>query len=160
MSKRNNGKAGAQTPATDINDAAQRVLDAIRAETQVFRHFADDTDGAGDPACDAACGAVGDAVEALLAIPKADVFAHMAASGSMDYVMALALIQRRYLVMEAEYQNIETRPECLLVDLLLEGTTAGNVPLLWHVSGDPRSSRPDDAELQAGWIDHDRQEAA
>ena len=53
--------------------------------------------------------------------------------------------------MEGDYQSEHKRDECLMVDLLVHGTRFDAVPLLWHISGEARDSRPSDVELQSGW---------
>lgn len=132
---------------TNIFELAKEVIAAITAETAAYQ-----IDGLSDEDAEAATERVGLAERALLAVPAVDVEAQMLATGDMDFICALALIQRRWLVMEGLYRQQAHAAECRLVDTLLSfADPFGDVPMLWHLDGQKRTERPSDAEFQAGW---------
>ena len=95
--------------------------------------------------CDEATTKASAAAERLLDLPKAEAL-------SPDYLPALALIRRRWLVMAGEYGDKAKRDECLLVDAALAGHRFDRVPMLWFLP--PVGflhQRPSDAEFQARW---------
>jgi hypothetical protein len=145
--------AAAATPSTLWSgaDLPDLLIDAVAAETACYRA----TSSAGsspDPAIWQEAEKLTDAaLDKVNAIERALLKAPAAANGSDDFRLALALCHKRWLVMEGAYQDQSRRTECRLVDAILSGTRLDAVPLLWHLSGDPRDRRPSDAELQAGW---------
>lgn len=133
-----------------LHEAIMELIDAVTAETHAFRTAP--SDKAGQKITDAAVVRVMAAESALLSFDKAAIEADIDATGDMDYMRALALAKRRWLVMEGLYESAEDHADCLLLDLILGDSEPFNsVPLLWHISGKPRDERPTDAELQAGW---------
>ncbi len=87
--------------------------------------------------------AAADAVNRLLDLPVAEGLQHP------DYLAALALSHRRWLVMEDSYASKHERDACRLVDAVLYGHRFDDIPLLWHVNGEPRATRPTEAEFSA-----------
>jgi hypothetical protein len=126
----------------------EELIAAITAETAAFRTAPKNDEG--EAVTNAALDRVMAAKNRLLAVSKQDLTKGDGALAT-EVALALALLQRRWLVMEGDYQNENQRDECLLVDLLLQGTRFDDVPLLWHVDGKSRYSRPTDAELRVGW---------
>lgn len=134
-----------------LHEAIHELCAAITAETMAFRNTPDDE--ASEHITNAAVDRVCSAHQALLAFARADIERDIEASGDMAIIHALALYQQRWLVMQGSYQDQKDVADCLLMDLLM-GSAAPlftDVPLLWHICGDTRDSRPSDEELQAGW---------
>lgn len=135
---------------TEIVKLAKEVRSAIAEETAAYRSAP--AVGPSNKDADRVTFRVAAAEKALLSVPADNVEAHMLATGDMDYIHALALLQRRWLVMGGGYQQQVHAAECRLVDTLLSlNDTFGDVPMLWHMDGEPRTDRPSDAELRAGW---------
>jgi len=130
-----------------IPELVQALTHAIEVETAAYRASPDD--GPPDEVANAVGAAVNRIERQLLAIPMETVAADMATSGDMDYVQALALSRRRWLIMEGGYAGHEKQAECRLVDLLLRGSRFDDVNMLWHVDGKVRPERPREAEFEA-----------
>jgi hypothetical protein len=126
----------------------EELIAAITAETDAFRTAPNNDEG--EAITNAALDRVMAAKYALLAVPKQELTKENGTLAT-DMALALALLHRRWLVMEGDYQCENQQDECRLVDLLLHGTRFDDVPLLWHIDGKTRCSRPTDAELQADW---------
>lgn len=138
------------TAAARASELPALLIEAIAAETVCFRDQAGAL-GNPDPAISDAAQALADAAIANVnAIERALLDAPTEETGE-DYVRAMALSHKRWLVMEGSFQDANARIECRLVDAILAGTRFDDVPLLWHLSGQPRDERPTDAEFQAGW---------
>lgn len=130
-----------------LHEAIIEHCEATKAETLAFRTAPDDEEVTG-----AALDRQNAAFAALLAFDKAAIVADMQETGDQAYLHALALDQKRWLIMEAGYQGQREQGRCLLLDLLLLGAEPfDSIPLLWHVDGEQRDTRPSDAELHAGW---------
>ena len=136
-----------------IRDLLGRQIDRIIAymvaafatETSVYFEFDGDDSPEAEQRCDEATTKASAAAERLLDLPKAEAL-------SPDYLPALALIRRRWLVMAGEYGDKAKRDECLLVDAALAGHRFDRVPMLWFLP--PVGflhQRPSDAEFQARW---------
>lgn len=133
-----------------LHDAIIEHCEATKAETFAFRNAPDDD--ANEEVTDAALDRQNTAFTALLAFDRAAIVADMQATGDLAYIRALALDQKRWLIMEAGYQDQHKHERCLLLDLiLLDAEPFDSVPLLWHADGRPHDTRPSDDELQAGW---------
>lgn len=137
-------------------DLPRLLMQAIADETASFLAC----DGKDETATDAALDKVNAIHRALLAVPPETVIADQWISGSMDHVLALALYQRRWLVMEGSYADPEHAGECRMVDLLLAETAFDAVPLLWHLNGETRAERPSAAEFEAARAMRDERKAA
>lgn len=135
---------------TSIRQTIHDFVSAVEDETAAYTSGGSRgiTDGEAEVATDRVIAAE----RALLAVPLADLHAEMLSNGDLDYVQAVALAHRRWLVMEGGYQSESKQTECRLVDMiLLPGSRIADVPMLWHLSGETRDERPSDAELQATW---------
>jgi hypothetical protein len=124
-----------------VQSAIQHMVAVFEAETDAYLAG----DSLPDEVANEATNRAAEAADAVLDLPKEQAFA------SPDYVPALALIRRRWLVMEGSYDKRHDRDECLLVGAVLAVHRFNNVRLLWHIRGESRASRPGDAEFQAGW---------
>ena len=125
-----------------IEALAATLIDAIEAETRAWR--AHDGSAASHDFAEAALKRVTDIEKKLIA-------ASPGATRVPKFQRALALLQRRWLVLEGSYSNYCHRAECRFVDAVLAGSSFDNVSMLWRINGEYRDARPSDAELQAGW---------
>jgi hypothetical protein len=131
--------AAAVLPYLRATQAIEEMVAIFTRETLTYQQFGELPEELANSLTIAAHGAA----NAVLDLPPT--------AGHPDYLPALALIQRRWLVMDGRYTDSDGRGECLLVDAALSNHRFDAVPLLWHIHGTEWPTRPSNVELQASW---------
>lgn len=144
-----------------ISELIDAYVRAVEAETTAYlAAAASDEEGKAErrpenKVLDAAASASTDlaiaAERALLSISKDEVYAETDSTGDFDYVQALALASKRWLVMNGSYFDKSEQTICRLVDMVLDQSRYDQVPLLWNIDGVTTATQPGDDVLHAGW---------
>ncbi len=127
---------------TNLHILADLYIEAVSAETAAFRATAGMASDTAEAITDLAMDRVLKLQRQLIALPV---------SADPEYARVLAFAERRWRIMEGDYERENQQIACRMIDAILAGTRFDQVPMLWHIKGDVRDHRPTDEEFQAGW---------